>query len=86
VGRETTAQTDAAMRADILSWSRSRGVFGGITLTGGTLRPDGEANKGMYSGRDMDNRDILDGKVGPPAPAGRLIAALNKYGGTRGRT
>jgi SH3 domain-containing YSC84-like protein 1 len=81
VGRSTTAQTDAALTADILSWSRSRGVFGGITLTGGTMRPDGEANKGLYAGKDMDNREILSGKVTPPAAAASFLAALAKHGG-----
>jgi lipid-binding SYLF domain-containing protein len=53
VGRETTAQTDATMRAEILSWSRSRGVFAGIALNGATLRPDNEANSGLTAKPEM---------------------------------
>jgi lipid-binding SYLF domain-containing protein len=80
VGRSITAQTDAALSADILSWSRSRGVFGGLMLTGGTLRPDHDANKGLYGGREMDNREILEGKVKAPAGAAQLTTVLARYG------
>src|SRR5467141_2083021 len=59
VGREASAQTDAMMRAEILSWSRSRGVFAGISLQGATLRQDDEANRALY-GRKIDNRQIVE--------------------------
>lgn len=79
VGRSSSAQTDAQMQAGILSWSRSRGAFAGITLNGATLRPDREENEELY-GRAMSNRDILSGgTVRPPASASGLIATLNQY-------
>lgn len=81
VGRDLTAQTDATMRADILSWSRSRGVFGGASLQSGTLRSDDDVNQALY-GRKESNSDILTGKVKPSAPASGFLEALNKYGGT----
>ncbi|MBV8809076.1 MAG: lipid-binding SYLF domain-containing protein [Acidobacteriaceae bacterium] len=80
VGRDATAQTDATMRADILSWSRSQGVFGGLSLQSGTLRPDTDVNQALY-GKKEDNKDILTGKVQPPAAATGFLDALTKYGG-----
>jgi SH3 domain-containing YSC84-like protein 1 len=80
VGRDTTAQTDATMRADILSWSRSRGVFGGISLQGGTLRGDEDADKSLY-GKKVTNREILTGKVAPPPGADAFTQKLVQYGG-----
>jgi lipid-binding SYLF domain-containing protein len=81
VGRETTAQTDATMKADILSWSRSKGVFGGVSLQGGTLRPDDDANKALY-GEKVTSRDILTGKVNKPVASDLLTGKLAQYGGT----
>ena len=78
VGRTSTAETDAFMRAEILSWSRSRGVFAGVSLKGATMRPDQEANTELYT-THLANRDILRGEAAVPAAAGELIAALNKY-------
>ncbi len=78
IGRDSSAQTDAYMNAQILTWSRQRGVFGGIALTGATLREDNDANTELY-GKEYSNRDILDGKVGVPASAHALLGALNKY-------
>ena len=78
VGRSAAAETDATMRAEILTWSRSRGVFAGIALNGATLRPDEEANEELYE-RKLENRTILTGGVSPPKDAAPLIAALNKY-------
>lgn len=83
VGRDATAQTDATMRADILSWSRSRGVFGGLSLQGGTLRPDESVNKEIY-GQKKSNSDILTGKVKPTSEATDFLTALGKYGGAAG--
>jgi len=82
VGREVTAQTDATMRADILTWSRSRGVFGGISLQGGTLRPDSDVNKAIYHA-DQENKDILTGKVKPTSDAAGFLKTLAMYGGER---
>jgi len=78
VGRDSTAQTDAKMRAEILTYSRQRGVFGGLSLSGSTLRQDGDANKEMY-GRDLTNKDIVEGNVSIPPAATGFISSLNKY-------
>jgi len=77
VGREASAQTDAAMRAEMLSYSRSRGLFAGISLQGATLRPDADANREMY-GKDLRNREILTGDIKTPAPAEKLEGLLNR--------
>ena len=78
VGRATTAETDAAMKAKILSYSRSRGVFAGLELKGATLNQDGNANKALY-GRQIDVTEILGGKVATPAAAKPVTAVLMKY-------
>lgn len=78
VGRTTSAETDATMRAEILSWSRSRGVFAGISLKGSTLRTDDDANKALY-GSELKNIDIVSGSTPAPASAGKLLGLLNKY-------
>jgi len=75
VGRSAAAQTDAMMHAEILSWSRARGVFAGVALEGSTLRPDKDENEMLY-GKAVSARDILTAKVRPPAEASRLFAAL----------
>jgi lipid-binding SYLF domain-containing protein len=78
VGREATAQTDAAFRAEILSWSRTRGVFAGISLKGSTLRQDVDDNEAMY-GKRIGNKEIV-AKHPAPTPSGRkLVAVLQKY-------
>jgi lipid-binding SYLF domain-containing protein len=77
VGRNARADTDAAMHAEILSWSRSRGAYAGVSLQGATLRPDKEENQKLY-GRALTNKEILEGKADPPPAASGLIAALNK--------
>jgi lipid-binding SYLF domain-containing protein len=82
VGRDATAQTDATMRADILSWSRSRGVFGGLSLQGGTLRADEDANKALYSSK-VTTQDILTGKTKNPVPSDEFAKALGIHGGTQ---
>jgi lipid-binding SYLF domain-containing protein len=78
VGRTTSAETDIVMKAEILSWSRSRGIFGGISLTGSTLRSDDGANKNLY-GKDLSAKEIVrEGKV-HATPAGKKLADyLNK--------
>jgi lipid-binding SYLF domain-containing protein len=78
VGRTATAQTDAQMHADILSWSRSQGLFAGLALEGATLRQDLDDNSSLY-GRKLDNKEIVDTSVRAPRAAARLIAELNKY-------
>jgi SH3 domain-containing YSC84-like protein 1 len=78
VGRSTQAETDAAMTAEILTWSRARGVFAGISLTGSTLREDEDWNRQLY-GKALKNREIVTGNTPPPAAAAPLLDALNKY-------
>lgn len=76
-GRDATAATDVVMRAEILSYSRSRGLFAGISLEGSTLRSDGGANKNLY-GRDLNAKQIVkQGAVGAPGAARTLLAALS---------
>jgi lipid-binding SYLF domain-containing protein len=77
VGREATAQTDAMMNAEILSYSRSRGLFAGVSLQGATLRPDGETNKVLY-GRDSTNHEILTGDFKTPEIARGFERALRR--------
>jgi lipid-binding SYLF domain-containing protein len=78
VGRTATAQTDAQMHADILSWSRSQGLFAGIALEGATLRQDLDDNATLY-GRKLENRAIVSNGVRAPQSAAKLIALLNRY-------
>jgi lipid-binding SYLF domain-containing protein len=78
VGRTATAQTDAQMRAEILSWSRSQGLFAGVALEGATLRQDLDDNATLY-GKPLANRDIVTKGVTAPAAAAKLIALLNRY-------
>jgi lipid-binding SYLF domain-containing protein len=79
VGRSATAQTDAYMRAEILGWSRSRGAFAGISLSGSTLREDKDDNRAIY-GRPLTTQEIVTGAtVTVPTEAKPLIATLGKY-------
>jgi lipid-binding SYLF domain-containing protein len=78
VGRTATAETDAYMRAEILSWSRSRGVFAGLSLQGATLRQDVDDNATLY-GKKLENREIVTKGVAPPDAAAKLLELLNKY-------
>jgi lipid-binding SYLF domain-containing protein len=75
VGRSASAQTDAKMSAEILSWSRSKGVFAGVALTGATLRPDDDNNEELY-GKKISNREIIM-SARPPTAGNRLLAVLN---------
>jgi lipid-binding SYLF domain-containing protein len=78
IGRSASADTDAYMRSEILSYSRARGVFAGISLEGSTLRPDNEANKNLY-GRSVSATEIINGsEVQIPEAARNLIAILQK--------
>jgi lipid-binding SYLF domain-containing protein len=77
VGRTTSAQTDAQLHAEILTWSRSQGVFAGISLEGATLRPDVSDNAKLY-GRKLDSREIVTSHIKLPKAAARLIDELNR--------
>jgi lipid-binding SYLF domain-containing protein len=83
VGRTATAQTDAYMTAEILSWSRSRGLFAGLALTGATLRQDLDDNKELY-GRTVENKEIVNKELPPPKSAERLLSLFNKYSARKG--
>lgn len=78
VGRTATAQTDAQMQADILSWSRSQGLFAGVSLQGATLRQDLDDNATLY-GKKLENREIVTSGVRAPQAAAELIALLNRH-------
>jgi lipid-binding SYLF domain-containing protein len=78
VGRTTTAQTDASLHAEMLSWSRSRGAFAGVSLQGSTLRQDVDDNAEIY-GRPLRSKDIIYGDVPWPEQASELHSALNRY-------
>lgn len=78
VGRTASAETDARMKAEMLSWSRSRGVFAGIALQGATLREDLEDNEALYGSR-LSNRDVVGKRHPQTAAAAELITMLNRY-------
>ena len=76
-GREASAATDATLRAEILTYSRARGAFAGVSLEGSTLRPDNDANKNLY-GKEINAEDIvLKGAVPHPPSAKHLLRTLN---------
>ncbi len=78
VGRNAAASTDIAMQAEILSYSRSRGLFAGISLAGSTLRPDNDGNERLY-GKDVSGKDIvINSKIAAPASAHLLLSTLNE--------
>ncbi|MEP6961643.1 MAG: lipid-binding SYLF domain-containing protein [Acidobacteriota bacterium] len=78
VGRNASAQTDAKLHAEILSWSRSRGVFAGASLQAATLREDKDENRAMY-GKKLTTKQIVNSKMAPPAAAASLLAELNSH-------
>jgi lipid-binding SYLF domain-containing protein len=78
IGRQASAQTDATMRAEMLAYSHSRGVFAGIALQGATLRDDTDENKALY-GSPMSNKEIVNGTVNAPVAAQDFMKALSKY-------
>jgi len=78
VGRTSSAETDLKMHAEILTYSRARGVFAGIALDGATLRPDDDSNAELYPTKPT-NREIVMGKTDAPAAASQLIEELNRY-------
>ena len=77
VGRTATAQTDVQMHAEILSWSRSQGLFAGLALEGATLREDLDDNNTLY-GKRLENRDIVTNGRAAPKSGVTLIGLLNK--------
>ena len=82
VGRDAKAETDLQMHAEILSYSRSRGIFAGISLDGSTLRQDADDNKAIY-GKEVTPQQIISGAVAPPASVKMLISTLSKYSPVR---
>jgi SH3 domain-containing YSC84-like protein 1 len=84
LGRDASAQTDVMLNAEVLSYSRTHGLFAGIALTGATLRPDGETNRELY-GRDSTNREILDGDFKTPASAVKFQHTLYRESAHRDR-
>jgi lipid-binding SYLF domain-containing protein len=84
VGRDASAQTDALVTAEILSWSRSKGLFAGVSLDGATLRNDIDENETMY-GQRWNSKAILDSGARTPEAAAKLLAELNKYSSRKTR-
>jgi SH3 domain-containing YSC84-like protein 1 len=77
VGRNATAETDASMRAEILSYSRARGLFAGISLEGSTIRPDNDANKRIYGEKIAAKDIVIAHETHVPPAADGLISTLN---------
>ncbi len=82
VGRTAAAETDIQMHAQLLTYSRARGLFAGVSLEGATLRPDDDANKDLY-GKEISSRDIVRSNTAPPTAASGLLAELKKYSARR---
>ena len=78
VGRSASAETDATMKAEILSYSRAKGAFAGVSLAGSTLRPDNDANEKLYGKKIEAKEIVLDGAVKAPPSASTLISTLDK--------
>jgi lipid-binding SYLF domain-containing protein len=78
VGRSTQAETDAALTAEILTWSRARGLFAGLSLSGSTLREDSDWNMELY-GKAITNRQVITGGQEPPASASAWMTELNRF-------
>jgi SH3 domain-containing YSC84-like protein 1 len=79
VGRDAAANTDAYMRAEILSYSRTRGLFVGISLEGSTLRPDDDSNADVYGHKFTARQIVLEGEARVPASGRLLISVLEKH-------
>jgi len=78
IGRTASAETDVTMRAEVLTYSRARGLFAGVSLEGSTLRPDNDANEHLY-GKKIDAKAIvMEGAVKAPPSAATLISTLDK--------
>jgi lipid-binding SYLF domain-containing protein len=78
VGRNAQAATDAGMRAEILSYSRARGVFAGVSLAGATLRPDEDVNEALY-GKKLTTKEIVDSSMAAPAAAAKFLAEVTRH-------
>jgi lipid-binding SYLF domain-containing protein len=79
VGRNASAETDVTMRAEILSYSRARGLFAGVSLAGSTLRADNDANKKLYGTDVTASAIVFDKAVPAPPSAAKLLRTLNKH-------
>jgi lipid-binding SYLF domain-containing protein len=77
VGRDASAETDATLRAEILTYSRARGLFAGVSLEGSTIRPDNGDNRRVYGKEIPAKRIVLSGKVPPPPAAKQMISTLD---------
>jgi len=77
-GRDAAASTDVTMRAEVLSYSRSRGLFAGVSLEGSTLRPDNDGNERLYGKEVTAKHIVIDSAIRPPASAKLLVSTLNK--------
>ena len=84
LGRLAQAQTDAQLHAKILSYSRSKGLFAGVSLEGATLRPGHRANEKIY-GRHVDPKQVLASQITAPSSVQPLTDALNRYSSSRHR-
>jgi SH3 domain-containing YSC84-like protein 1 len=78
VGRHAAADTDIKLNAEILSYSRAKGIFAGVSLDGAVMQADKSGDKAMY-GRDVDRHEILNGKVAVPASARGLLTEIGGY-------
>ena len=78
VGRQASANTDLKLNAEILSYSRSKGIFAGASVDGAVVQADHSGDKAMY-GHDVTHQEILDGKIAVPESARRLVADLGRY-------
>ncbi len=79
VGRNASAETDVTMRAEILSYSRARGLFAGVSLSGSTLRPDNDGNKRLYGKAVTADQIVFDKAVPAPPSAAKLLRTLDKH-------
>jgi lipid-binding SYLF domain-containing protein len=79
VGRDAQAATDLQLRAQILSYSRARGLFAGVTINGSTIRQDIDANQRFYGSRLTTRQIVFEGKAGSPEPVGLWRETLTKY-------
>ena len=80
-GRDAAASTDVTLRAEVLSYSRSRGLFAGISLEGSTVRPDNDANERLYGKKVSAENIIFNGAVPTPPSGQRMVATLNRHAG-----
>jgi lipid-binding SYLF domain-containing protein len=82
VGRQAAAGTDIKLNAEILTYSRSKGAFAGVSLDGAVVQADKSGDQAMY-GHDVNRHEILSGKVAVPKPARSLLEGLSKYAAHR---